>query len=399
MADRGVPLDPVFKVDFNSSVKYVRRPDRRHGRRGGSVIGADGRLPGHSVPRLAVDLARSIALVASLGGSLAACTGKSDTQFQVEIASQMHQSIAVDLENMVRAAHDVQGAAPSHAWADSDPRTIEDMREAWKRMRAAWENIEGAMSPMFPGLNITLDARYEDFLLGLKDGDPNPFDAKGVVGMHAVERILFAATTRPEVVNREILLHGYRPAAYPATDDEAIAFKTQLAQRLVDDATTMKTDWRPDDVDISAAYLGLVDLMLEQQGKMDSAVRSEDESRYANVTLLDMRNNILGTQKSYELFREWILSKASAESSDQQILTRLDKLMQTYEEYRPTSGDSLPTAPEGWDSHNPSPESLNTPFGQLWQKVRESVDPETHGSVVYEMNQIAALLGFPALAE
>jgi iron uptake system component EfeO len=332
--------------------------------------------------------------------SLTACGNKSDAEFQAEIATQMHASITDALKSMVKAAHDLQGAAPSHAWSQDDAVALTQMRDAWTSMRSAWENIEGAMSPMFTGLNISLDARYEDFLVGLgPQGDPNPFDATGVVGMHAVERILYAPTIRPEVVQRESALAGYRPAAYPATDDEAIAFKTELLQRLVDDVTTMKTDWRPDDVDVGAAYLGLVDLMLEQQDKVNLAVTGEEESRYANVTMLDLRNNITGTQSSYELFRDWILSKASAESSDQQVVTRLDKLMQTYEAYRHVSGDSLPDVPQGWSSVNPSPESLRTPFGELWLQVRESVDPASRGSVVYEMNQIATLLGFPEVVE
>jgi len=330
--------------------------------------------------------------------SFAACAGKSDAEFQTEIASQIHQSIGVDLGDMVRAAHDLQSAAPSHAWDKVDPIAISQMRDAWKRMRSAWENIEGAMSPMFPALNIALDARYEDLLLGLgENGDQNPFDGRGVIGMHAVERILFAQSVRPEVIARESILPGYRPPVYPSTDDEAIAFKTELLQRLVEDATTMETDWRPNDIDVGAAYLGLVDLMREQQKKVNLAVTSEEESRYANITMLDMRNNITGTQRSYELFREWILSKAAAESSDQQIVTRLDDLGKTYEAYR--KGDSLPDVPEGWSSANPSPASLSTPFGILWQQIRESVDPASHGSVVFEMNQIAALLGFPEVIE
>jgi hypothetical protein len=43
----------------------------------------------------------------------------------------------------------------------------------------------------------------------------------------------------------------------------------------------------------------------------------------------------------------------------------------------------------------PSAANLATPFGQLWQTVHEKVDPTLEGSVVFEMNMVAGMLGFP----
>jgi iron uptake system component EfeO len=293
---------------------------------------------------------------------------------------------------MVQAARDLQAASPTRAWNPvTDEAAINRMRDAWKRVRIAWEQVEGAIAPMFAGLNVTMDARYEDFLpaLGTR-GDPYLFDADGVIGMHAIERILFAPVTRPEVVAFERGLSGYKQAAYPANDNEAIAFKTQLVQRLIDDAALLSSSWRPGDVNIAAAYQGLVDLMIEQQEKVNLAVRGEEESRYSNITLFDLRNNLTGTHQTYDLFREWIRSKSSAESSDLQIQTRFSSLKDAY---YTTDSDSLPDVPVGWSSENPTPDALNTPFGALWQEVHESVDPTSQGSVVFEMNKIAELLG------
>jgi iron uptake system component EfeO len=326
---------------------------------------------------------------------LAGCTDKTDADFRAEVAASMHTSMTQNLADMVQAARDLQAASPIRAWNPvTDAAAISRMRDAWKRERIAWEQVEGAIAPMFAGLNVTMDSRYEDFLPALGPaGDPYLFDANGVIGMHAIERILFAPVTRPEVVAFERTLPGYKEAAYPATDNEAIAFKTQLVQRLSDDAALLQSSWKPEDVNIAAAYQGLVDLMIEQQEKVNLAVTGEDESRYSNITLFDLRNNLTGTHQTYDLFREWIQSKSSAVSSDQQIQTRFSSLQSAYTS---TLSDSLPDVPVGWSSDNPSPDALNTPFGALWQEVHNSVDPNSQGSVVFEMKRVAELLGFTA---
>jgi iron uptake system component EfeO len=334
-----------------------------------------------------------IVLSASLA---AACNDKTDADFRADVSASMHTSITEDLSNLVGAVRGLQAVAPNRAWnPGTDAAAIADMQNAWKRARTAWEHVEGAIAPEFAGFNVSMDARYEDFLTGLGSaGDPNLFDATGVVGMHAIERILFAAEIRPEIVAFERALPGYKAAAYPATNDEAIAFKTQLVQRLIDDTSTLGDAWLPADVDIGTAYFGLVSLMNEQQEKVNLAASGEEESRYANVTLFDLRNNLDGTQKAYELFREWILSKAAAERSDHQILDKFGFLMDTYKD-----GDSLPTVPENWSSEGPTEANLHTDFGKLWQNVRTSVDPKSKGSVVFEMNHVAAMLGFPEFVE
>lgn len=328
---------------------------------------------------------------------LVACTDKDDAEFRTDVSLKVHASITEDLQGLARAASRLQSKAPSRAWnATADKIAILEMQEAWKGARIAWEHVEGAVAPVFTGFNVALDARYEDFLIGLRPaGDRNLFDATGVVGMHAIERILFAREIRPEIVANESSLPGYMPAAYPATDSEAIAFKTQLVQRLIDDTNALIDAWQPEEVDISAAYIGLVGLMSEQREKVNLAVTGEEESRYANITLFDLRNNLDGTKKAYEQFRDWILAKA-ADSSDRRILDRFTSLM---EAYYTTNSDSLPEVPAGWSSEHPTADNLNTPFGALWMQVRNSVDPSIDGSVVFEMNRVATVLGFAPFVE
>jgi iron uptake system component EfeO len=327
-------------------------------------------------------------------GALAACIDKTDADYRADIVAAMHDSIVDDLDAMIVAAHNLQAAAPTRAWnATRNADAIHDMQEAWKRMRRAWEHIEGAIGALFPDVDDQLDGRYEK-LLG--DGDPNPFDGTGVIGMHAIERILYSTSIRPEIVSFESTLTGYKEAAYPATDDEAIAFQTELVQQLIDHTTALRKQWQPAAIDIGTAYQGLAGLMSEQKEKVELAVTGEEESRYANITLFDLRSNLEGTQKVYSLFRAWIHSKTSGPNSDSALR---EKFLALEALYHLTGDDALPAAPLDWRPDAPTPANLATPFGTLWNSVREQVDPQNSGSVVYEMNQIATLLDLPTFAE
>ncbi|HEX2687294.1 MAG TPA: EfeM/EfeO family lipoprotein [Kofleriaceae bacterium] len=330
--------------------------------------------------------------------SLTACSDRSDADYRAEVALSMHDAIAIDLADLVQAARDLQSAAPTHAWnATADLGAITQMREAWKRARIAYEHVEGATAPIFADLDVTLDARYDDYLALLGPaGDQALFDGNGVTGMHGIERILFAPAIRPEVIAFERTLPGYKAAAYPATEAEAMAFKTELVQKLYDDTRALHDQWQPAAIDIGAAYQGLVGLMNEQKEKVNLAATGEEESRYANLTLFDLRNNLDGTRKVYETFRPWITTKPAGADADARIEDRFTALTALYGSM---PGDSLPVVPDDWSSDQPTPGNLATPFGALWKTVREDVDPNSDGSVVFEMNQIAVLLGFPEFVE
>lgn len=325
---------------------------------------------------------------------LAACTEKSDADYRAEISASMHDSIGADLEELVQAARDLQAASPSHAWdPTTDAAAITAMQDAWKHTRIAYEHVEGAIVALFPGIDTMLDARYEDMLAKLyPDGDSELFDREGVTGMHAIERILYAPTIRSEVITFESTLNGYQPAAYPATDADAISFKTVLVQLLIDQANDLRRQWQPTAIDIGSAYQGLIGLMNEQKDKVNLGATGREESRYANLTMFDLRENLEGTQEVYGLFRDWIRTKAAGAESDATLQRKFDELATLY---AATTSDSLPAAPDGWSSDHPTAANLATPFGTLWESVHESVDPKSDGSVVSEMNHIATLLGFP----
>lgn len=318
---------------------------------------------------------------------LAACSDKSDAEYKADVTSSMHASIAADLADLTQAARDLQAAAPTHVWAEAD---VTAMRAAWKRTRIAYEHVEGATAPIFPNLDGSMDARYDDFLV--EGADDNLFDGEGATGMHAIERILFAQDIRQEVIDFEKTLPGYKAAAYPTNDTEAMAFKTQLAQKLIDDCAQLESEWKPAAIDIGAAYQGLVGLMNEQAEKVNLAATGEEESRYANITLFDLRTNLEGTRKIYAVFQPWIQSKDGGDAADTKIEAQLGELSTLYVQ---TSGDNLPDVPADWSSDMPTAANLATPFGKLWQAVHEKVDPTKDGSVVFEMNLVAGMLGFP----
>jgi iron uptake system component EfeO len=343
---------------------------------------------------------KTIAILAAALPALAACSDdpKTDGEYRAEVVAGMHRSIGGDLADLVQATRDLQTAAPTHAWDPiADSAAITAMRVAWLRSRIAYEHVEGATAPIFGDLDVSMDARYDDFLARLgPTGDPDLFDGTGATGMHAIERILYAHDIRDEVIAFESPLPGYVAAAYPATTEQATAFKTQLAQKLIDDAISLHDQWQPAAIDIGATFQGLVGLMNEQKEKVNLAATGEEESRYANLTLFDLRNNLDGTSKAYALFRPWIQARPGGADIDAKIqagFTELDQL------YAALPGDALPEVPDGWSSDQPTPTDLATAFGMLWQTVHQDVDPARSGSIVFEMNQVAMMLGFPEFIE
>jgi iron uptake system component EfeO len=334
---------------------------------------------------------KPLALVV-ISAAVTGCSDKSDAEFRAEVIDGIHASIGAELDNLVKAAHDLQDAAPDHAWDTmADAFAMAQMHDAWRRARIAYEHVEGATAPLFPELDLAMDSRYDDLLERIGPaGDPDLFDATGVVGMHAVERILYSQRIRPEIIAFESSLSGYVPAAYPATAGQAVAFKAGLAGRVVDDATALHDLWQPTAIDIGAAYQGLVGLMNEQKLKIGAAATRQEESRYANITLFDMRNNLSGTKGIYDSFRPWI--QARAMTSDDAIEVRFRALTMLY---GAPAGDALPSVPSTWRSDAPTPADLATPFGVLWQAVQDNVDPGRADSIVADMNRVAVTLGFP----
>ena len=336
--------------------------------------------------------------VAAMGCSSSADDNKSDDEYRAEVTKGMHDSLALEIADWKKAATDLAGLAPvtpGRGWdATQDAQAIADMKDAWKRVRVAYEHIEGVVAPLFQETDFATDARYDDFLAELKDGDDNPFDGEGVTGQHAIERILYADAIPSYVVEFESKLPGYRAARFPGTEAEASDFKTKLCARLISDIEGLQSEWQPVKIDLGGAFTGLVALMNEQGEKVNKAATQEEESRYANRTLADLQANLDGTVKIYNLFQPWVVAKSGG-GTDKNIQTGFGELRTAYTE---TAGDAIPQPPSTWSSIHPTAQDLATPFGKLFSAVQEAVDPEKEGSVVQEMNNAAKLLGYDVFA-
>ncbi len=327
---------------------------------------------------------------------------KSDDDYRRDVVTGMHDALLEDLDALVTATEELEAAAPlplGRGWdRTEDADALARMKAAWVRARAAYEHVEGALAPIFPDVDASIDARYDDFLAELApNGDADPFDDRGVTGLHAVERILYLDTTPPHVVDFEKALPGYAPAAFPANEAQAASFKNLLAGKLVADARVLRDQWTPQKIDLGGAFQGLIALMNEQREKVNKAGSNEEESRYSQRTLADLRDNLEGTRKIYALFRPWLASKkggaASVDGAIERGFAGLADL------YATVPGDAIPEPPVTWSAEAPTASDLATPFGKLYVGVRAAVDPRASGSIVSEMNLAAGVLGFSEFVE
>jgi len=340
-----------------------------------------------ALPRLTLALPLTFAL------SLGACQPADDTSPQDEATLAVKAAVETELGNLHDAAVALRDAAPApddDGWSVSaDADAVGSMRTHWSEARIGYERIEGAIAVLFPDLDAATDERYDGFLESAPDDDL--FDGEGVIGVHAIERILWADEHPPETVTFEMALDGYQPAAYPADATQATAFKDELAQRLVDDVAQMQSSFEPLALDPAAAYSGVVGSMAEQLEKVELAATGEDESRYADHTLADMRANLEGGRELYEAFVPWLTSEPGGDALHEQIMAGFARIEAGYEEH---AGDGVPPVPEGW-SAEPSDELRATPYGQLFGLLEHEADPEADDSLVRAMIDAAKLMDIP----
>jgi iron uptake system component EfeO len=344
-------------------------------------------------------------VVVALGLAGAGCG--SDATEQEKVASAMQTSLVARLTTLHDSAVALQAAAPAptgRGWdKDMDAQAFTDMKAAWIMARQAYEHVEGATAPVYSDLDVSMDERYDGFLATLgATGDQDLFDDKGVTGMHAIERILYADVTPATVVTFEAALPGYVAAAWPATEAQATEFKTKLCAKLVSDSEALLVGWTPLKIDIGGSFQGLVGLVNEQQEKVNLAATGAEESRYSQRTMADLRDNLDGTTVIYGLFSDWLKTKPAAGGMpsgadvDASITTGLGNLKTLY---GTVPGDAIPQPPVTWSAEAPSAVDLATPFGVLYENVHAAVDPKMAGSLVVEMNDGATLLGIPVFTE
>jgi iron uptake system component EfeO len=343
-------------------------------------------------------MSRSVHIQAGMILLLVGCgsSTQTDGEFQREIVVNMNQLLLSKVQALGQAARELQAAAPvplGRGWDTTDQAAIDKMKNAWNGMRATWESAEGVLVALFPALDESLDTRYEDFLLNLApDGDPDLFDDQGVTGMHAIERILFAPMVQAAVIEKESTWPGYMAAVWPATQDQATAFRTKLCVKVVNDVQLLAAGLTPGVIDLATAFRGLTGLMGEQKEKMTLAGEYLDESRYARRTLADLRANLAGTRAAYDLFVPWLSSKPNGMALHDEVQRAFNRLDETYSG---VYGDAVPEPPQGWNPDLPSVGDQGTAFGKLYVAVVQEVDATYTGSAVDSMNHVARALGLP----
>ena len=341
-------------------------------------------------------------LAAAIGCGLLACSNAPDDSagggdYKTQATLDVKNYVAGELQKLTAASEALQKAAPAaddDGWnAKDDTAALDDMKKAWNQARDAYEHIEGSIAVLFPELDASTDERYDGFIAVA--GDDDLFDGKGVTGVHAIERILYSDVIPEKVVKFESKLDGYVAAAFPSNKAEADAFKNELCKRLVDDLTSMR-DMFADATANKAlgsdtAFRGMIGSMREQSEKTELAASGEDESRYAQRTLDDMRANLEGAKAVFNAFKPWI--EASTEKS-QDIQ---DGFAEIGDAYSAVQGAALPEVPDDFNPSNPSADDLATPYGKLWKLLVDKTNLNDDASLVSTMTAAADEMKIPVL--
>jgi iron uptake system component EfeO len=346
--------------------------------------------------KYALGLAAVPAMAACSSSSGSGGEPTSDAQFQLQVTQGMHDSLQDDLNALVNAAKALQSDAPDKPWDENDP-AVPAMEADWIAARHAYEHVEGATAPIYPDIDLSIDGRVEDFGpagSGALTAMSDMFSDQGMTGLHAVERILYKSVTPMSVVTYEMGLGYAPPQAYPASQQDADDFKNKLCAKIVADATSLLNQWQPKVADIGSSFQGLTSLMNEQKEKVTKAGLDQEESRYSQRTMDDLRENLSGTIKIYGVFSPWIKSKSGGTDIDSKINASFDDLQTVYNSSQ-YAGVAFPKPPADWSDVSPTAADLMTTFGQLYTAVANTVDPTNPNSTVSEMNDAATLCGLP----
>lgn len=325
----------------------------------------------------------------------AGCSNGSDSDYETQATLDVKKYVGAEVAKLTAAAEAIQKAAPDaddDGWnAKDDAEAVENMRKSWKQARTAYERIEGSIAVLFSGLDVSTDERYDGFIETAPD--ENLFDDQGVVGVHAIERILWSDSTPERVVKFEKALDGYKEAAFPKTKEEADEFKNKLCARLVTDTRKMRDDFGTVALDTTSAFRGMIASVQEQSEKTNKAASGEDESRYAQNTLADMRANLEGARAVFGAFRPWIDEAGNDSGLINKEFDSLDAA------YSAVKSDALPEVPAGFNPDDPKDQDLDTPYGKLWKLLVEKTDDTNPDSLVSIMGKAADKMGIPGLTD
>ncbi len=315
-----------------------------------------------------------------------------DAEHAEEAAEATHELLEQRAEGLYDAVEALCALAPAPApggWVHPrDTDAIKAMRAAWLDARRAYDRLEGVMFLLPPELVSGVDGRYEDAIA--EGPDPDLFDNRGFVGLHAVERVLWAKSIPAPVAGFESSLEGYVPAAYPADEAEAERFRKGLCARLAADTHLMEEWVESLSLDFKLAYTVVDKLVDAQADKVHDAGEGHEVSRYSGFTLADLRENLAAARETHALFRPWLATKGDGPHVDEEIeeaMSRLDK------RYTAFGTDSLPFVPEDWSNEAFTHEASTSGFGALFLAVSQETDASIDGSLLHGVLEASELIG------
>lgn len=282
-------------------------------------------------------------------------------------------------------AHALLGAAEGLC---AEGASLDARRVRWREARVHYERIEGAIAVLFPETDADVDGRYEHVVELREDRDA--LDGEGFIGMHAIERVLFADTTPEAVRSFEGALVHHTPAVLLAPGDEA-RLRAGLCARLVRDLSAMEAALDPVALDPETAWRGVLGSIEEQAEKVRLGTTGQSESRYAQHTLADMRANLEGGRAVLEAFA----TELEALPDGPERLRRLrEGFARLDEAYRAHPGDDLPEPPPGFDPDHPSTDSE---YGRLFVLLAHESDPDAGGALAHEVREAGLAMGIAEL--
>lgn len=297
------------------------------------------------------------------------------------------------LGNSAAALQSFAVDADDNGWnVDNNRASVFTMRQQWKNARLGYERVEGVVGVLFPELDVALDQRHEDAIAVA--ADDNVFDDVGFTGLHAVGRVLFVDELAPAVLTFEqsagdaFTPSRYSPPAFPANLTESGDFKTKQTQKLLDDSAALVATLDSADVTLDDVMAGIRASVQQQRVYVDVGADGEDESRYAENTMIDLRAQLQGAIALFDILDPVFVAKDEAAISEE-IHAGLARLQVAFDA---VSGDALPPVPATWDATAPSAADLVSAFGALFVVVDAEADGTTETSLASALTRAASLL-------
>lgn len=307
-------------------------------------------------------------------------------------AKALIQSHFDDFALATRALRDAAPGPDQDGWnAKDDAAALTAMRAAWLKARAAYTAVEVPASTLFPDLHHSVDTDYDDLIA--EGADTSSFDDHGVIGLQAVERILWSNAISANVAEHESRLQNNFVARFPENANEAKQLGVNLLGKLMADAEALRDGWRSSDIDVGTAYSTTTLSLQEQLGQLEEAGKGEGKARYSSFSLANLRGGLAATQAMYAVFRPWILAKSGGAHTDEEVGNAFSRLKAAYDK---APGNDLPRPPSNWLQADPSDAMLATAFGLLFAAARDEADFAVDGTLCFEMVEGAGLLGVTA---